>query len=110
MEDQDIRVYLHPNAEIRSYLTAHDITKPRMEVFAPPLDVDPSGLAAKLGTIGAQAVHELLGVPGVARIRIKPKEVRIQKSARASWDDMESDVLRILNRAVRKSRIHLAPR
>ena len=110
MEDEDVQVYLHPNAEIRSYLTPHDITKPRVEVFAPPLDVDPSGLAAKLGTIGARAVHELMGVPGVARIRIKPKEVRIQKTARASWETMEEEVLRILRRAVRKSRIHVAKR
>ncbi len=109
MVDEDIRIYLHPNEENRSYLTSHAITKPRVEVFAPPLDVDPGGLAARLGTIGAQAVQELLAVPGVARIRIKPKEVRIQKSARASWDDMESDVLRILKRAVRKSRIRVVP-
>ncbi|MCF8061742.1 MAG: NifU N-terminal domain-containing protein [Deltaproteobacteria bacterium] len=110
MEDGDVQVYFHPNAEIRSYLTLQSITKPRVEAFAPPLDVDPDGLTAKLGTIGAQTVRELLGVPGVARIRIKPKEVRIQKTGHASWDDMEGDILRIMKRAVRKSRMHVAKR
>ncbi len=110
MEDEDIRIYLHPNAENRSYLTSHAITKPRVEVFAPPLDVDPGDLAARLGTIGARTVQELLAVPGVARVRIKPKEVRIQKTTQASWDDLEGDILRILKRAVRKSRIHIAAR
>lgn len=107
METRDVRVYAHPNTEIRSYLTAHDITRPRVEVFTFPVEGDPDQRVSELGTIGAQTVRELMKIPGLAKIRIKPKEVRIQKVAHASWDDLEEEILRIMARAVRKSRMHL---
>lgn len=110
METGDIRVYVHPNAEIRSYLTPESITRPRVEVFTPPLERDPERLTAELGTVGAQAVRELLALPGLAGIRIKPKEVRIQKLPQSAWEDLEPDILHILERALRKSRMRLVQR
>ncbi len=67
-------------------------------------------MAAKLGTIGAQATRELLSLSGVAKIRIKPNEVIIQKVPHVSWDDIEEEILRIMDRAVRKSRMHVMKR
>ncbi|MFO7785785.1 MAG: NifU N-terminal domain-containing protein [Thermodesulfobacteriota bacterium] len=110
MEAKDVRVYLHPNAEIRSYLTSNPIMKPQVEAFENPLRELPDHLAAKLGTIGAQAARELLSLSGVAKIRIKPNEVIIRKVPHVSWDDMEEEVLRIMDRAVRKSRMHVMKR
>lgn len=107
MEANDVRVYFHPNTEIRSYLTPNPIMKPQVEVLENPLREPPGLLAAKLGTIGAQAARELLSVSGVAKIRLKPKEVIIQKVSHVSWDDIEEEILRIMDRAVRKSRMHV---
>ncbi len=107
METTDVERYVHPNEEFRSYLTSEDISSPCVEAFERPLENDPGRLAATLGTIGAQTVRELLDVPGVVKLRIKPKEVRVQKAPDASWDDMEPEILRIMNRAVRKSRLHV---
>ena len=107
MEKPDVRTYTHPNEEIRSYLTTDAITKPRVEAFEPPLLADPPRLVETMGTVGALTVQELLKVPGVAKLRIKPKEVRIQKARDASWSEMEPEILRIMERAVRKSRMRV---
>ncbi len=107
MESQEVRVYRHPNPEIRSYLTNEEITKPRLEAFQRPPGEDPELLAKRLGTIGAQVILELTAVPGVQEVRIKPKEVRIRKAPFASWEAMEDQILRILASAVRRSRLRL---
>lgn len=110
MEAKDVRVYYHPNAEIRSYLTSNPIMKPQVEVLETPFRELPDQLAEKLGTIGAQTARELLTVSGVAKIRIKPNEVIVQKLPHVSWDDMDEKILRIMERAVRKSRMHVMKR
>ncbi len=110
METRDVRVYAHPNTDIRSYLTSEDITRPRVEVFTSAVEGDPDQRISELGTIGAQTVRELMKLPGLAKIRIKPQEVRVQKVPHASWDDLEEEILRIMERAVRKSRMHLMKR
>lgn len=110
MEATDVRVYFHPNLEIRSYLTSDPIMKPQVEAFEKPLREPPGRLKAKLGIIGGQAVGELLSVSGVTKIRIKPKEVIIHKDPHVSWDDLEDEILCIMNRAVRKSRMHVLKR
>lgn len=110
MEEQDIQIYLHPNPEIRSYLTPDILTRPVFDTYEPPLEELPDGLSARLGTIGAQLVREILSVPGVVQLRIKPKELRIKKGPHASWDELEKALLRIVDRAVRKSRIRVLKR
>ncbi len=110
MAETDVRVYRHPNPEIRSYLTPDIITRPVFETFEPPLKDDSDRLSASLGTIGAQMVLEVLSLPGVAQIRIKPKELRIKKAPHASWDTLEEAILPIVVRAVRKSRIRVLKR
>ena len=110
MDEQDIQIYRHPNPEIRSYLTTDMIARPVFDTFEPPFKENPDRLSTRLGMIGAQVVREILSVPGIAQLRIKPKELRIKKEAAASWDDMEEAILRIVDRALRKSRMHVLKR
>jgi hypothetical protein len=107
MRENDVRIYLHPNREIRSFLTSSPIMRPQVEVLENPVREMAENLNAKMGTIGAQTARDLLSIPGVAKIRIKPKEVIIQKAPAASWEEMEKQILRIMERAVRKSRIRV---
>lgn len=107
MENDTVQVYYHPNPEIRSYLTDHTLTKPRLESFASPLMEDPDNLITKLGIAGAQMVRDIMSIPGIAQIRVKPKEVRIRKVPHASWDVMEPEIFRIMNRTVRKSKMRV---
>jgi hypothetical protein len=64
-------------------------------------------LAVKLGTAGAQMVRDVMSIPGIAQIRVKPKEVRIRKVPHASWDVMEPEIIRIMDRTVRKSKMRI---
>ena len=107
MDFKGVRVYYHPNTEIRSYLTQDEITNPLYETFENPLNDNYDTLAQRLGTIGARVVQEILALPEVAQIRFKPKEIRVRKTPLAVWDDLEPEILRIVERAVRRSRMRV---
>jgi len=84
-----IMIYRHPNTEIRSYLTSDEISKYRGEIFTAQ-DGDAFEARLKsLGTIGGQVVREVLAIPGVRKVEIKPRELRVQKEPPASWDEIE---------------------
>ena len=110
MESDAVRVYRHPNTEIRSYLTQDEITRPLYETFENPLNETRDTLAQRLGTIGARVVQEVLALPGVAQIRFKPKEIRVRKTPTTAWDDLEPEILRVVERAVRRSRMRVLNR
>jgi len=106
MEDQKVKVYIHPNPEIRSFLTSRDIFPPRVEIFRSPLADDTPGLNV-LGTIASQIVRDILSVPGVREIRIKPHEVRVKKDPYALWENIQERVVETLRRALRKRQLRL---
>ena len=110
MDSEDVRVYHHPNKEIRSYLTQDEITNPLHEAFENPLTEDEDRLAARLGSIGTHVVKEILALSGVAQIRFKPKEIRVRKIPDVTWDDLEPEILRIVERAVRRRRMRVLKR
>lgn len=110
MDSEAVRVYHHPNTEIRSYLTQDEITRPLYETFENPLNETQDSLSQRLGTIGARVVQEILGLSGVAQIRFKPKEIRVRKTLTATWEDLEPEILRIVERAVRRSRMRVLKR
>lgn len=98
----EIRIYCHPNPEIRSYLTPLPIAAFRVErCHGTPKDL-PADLSDRLGVLGAQVVREILALPQVAELIIKPKEIRLKKHVDASWESLETEVLAILQRAIRK--------
>lgn len=100
-----VLVYRHPNLEIRSYLTPKEISSYRVECFnRATLDRDADALRS-LGSIGEQAVRDLMGLFGVEEIHIKPRELRIKKALAASWDLLEPQIIGILQRAVRRKQI-----
>jgi hypothetical protein len=107
MDNPQIRVYRHPNPEIRSYLSAEDLTTPRVEHFQGPPDQITEDRLKSLGTIGAQIVRDVMAIPGVREIRIKPKEIRMTKQTGASWEDIESKVLEVLQRALTRKQLKL---
>lgn len=103
--DKRVRIYNHPNPEMKSFLATVEISAPRVEHFKKPLDKDSEKILNQLGIIGAQIVKEIMAIPGVMEIRIKPKEIRMKKEGSSSWEEIEEKVLEILNRAVRKKQI-----
>jgi hypothetical protein len=102
-----IVIYRHPNPEIRSYLTSVEISRYRVEIF---IVSDAEGTESRLktlGTIGAYVVREILSIPGVREVEIKPRELRVKKEPGASWDLIEPRILHTLNAAVRRKKMRL---
>jgi hypothetical protein len=102
-----IMIYRHPNLEIRSFLTSTEISRYRVERFdvSDPEMFEPQ--LKSLGTIGASVVREILAIPGVQDVTIKPREVRVKKEPSVSWGRIEGGVIDALNRAFRRKSIRL---
>ena len=100
-----IKLYHHPNPEIKSFLTMENIYPASVEFFKNPFDEIENKRLQRIGTIASQIVRDIMAVPGVKEIRIKPKEIRMKKEAYASWDEIEEKVFQILSRALRKKKI-----
>jgi len=103
----EVTIYHHPNPEIRSFLTTEEISAPRVDIFKSPLTEDADQILNRLGRIGAHIVKEIMTIPGVDEIHIKPKEVRLKKALTFAWDDIEEQVLVIMRRALRRKRIRI---
>lgn len=108
MDEEKIEVYHHPNTEIRSFLTQQAMAPPRVEHFKKPMGGGESENALKqLGIIGAQIVRDIMAIPGVREIRIKPKEIRMIKEEWCAWDEIEAKVIEILRSALRRKKIKM---
>lgn len=105
MGDPEIVIYNHPNPEMKSFLTTVEISAPRLERFKKPFDRDSIDVLKKqLGFIGAQIVKEIMSIPGVKEMSIKPKEVFIRKEISCDWEEIESPVIDILKRGLRRKK------
>jgi len=107
MSEPKISIYVHPNPEIKSFTTMEPISPPRVEYFKKPLNTKSEESLKQLGVIGSQIVREVMTIPGVKEIRIKPKEIRMKKELNASWDDIDDMVCKILNRALQRKGIKM---
>ena len=105
-----VEIYNHPNPEIKSFLTRVAISAPRVEKFQRPLQQDREADLKGLGVIGAQIVRDIMKVPGVQEIHIKPKEIRMKKELSSSWNEIEARILEILERALRKKDMRVVGR
>ena len=102
---KNIVIYNHPNPEMKSFLMNEEISTPRVEHFNNRLSKDSEERFKHLGHIGAQVVREVMAIPGVQKMRIKPKDIQVKKEESASWQEIEVQVIEILNRALRKKKI-----
>ena len=102
-----IVIYHHPNREIRSFLNIPEISKYRVDRFTNPCGETFDDQLKGLGTIGAYVVREILAIPGVREVEIKPKELRVKKEVSVSWDRIENRVIHVLNTAFRRKEIRL---
>jgi hypothetical protein len=102
-----IKIYHHPNREIKSFLTNVEISTPRVEKFRKPLEKEWENALKPLGTIGAQVAKEIMAIQAVREIQIKPKEVRITKETSCSWEVIEERIVEILRRALKRKQIRL---
>ena len=107
MGEYKIEVYLHPNREIRSYLTMIEISTFRVEHFKKPFNGYTSDALITLGPMGSMIVKEILTLKGIQELHIKPKEIVIKKETQFSWEDIEKKVLKILNHAFRRKEIRV---
>ncbi len=108
--DRQIEIYIHPNPEIRSFLTNTEISAYRVEKFKKPPEKNWEHTLKQLGVIGAQVAKEILAIQDVNEIHIKPKEIRIKKEISSSWETIEKKVVEILTRALRKKQIKVVKR
>ncbi len=104
MDNHTVTVYRHPNPEIRSFLTTIDLSAPRVEYFKSPLTQEDDASLRPLGLIGAQMVRDILAVEGVLELRIKPKEIRVKKELSSSWEQIETQILEVVQRAIKKKK------
>ena len=100
-----IMIYRHPNPEIRSYLTSAEISRYRVERFSVPAEDGLEAQLKTLGTIGAYVVREILAIPGVREVEIKPRELRVKKETSVTWDRIEEKIVHALNTAFRRKTI-----
>ncbi|MFO7985194.1 MAG: NifU N-terminal domain-containing protein [Desulfatiglandaceae bacterium] len=100
-----VLVYRHPNLDIRSFLTSKEISSYRVEYFKRASFEQAADSLKALGAIGKQAIREIMALPGVEEVHIKPRELRIKKRTSISWNDIEPKIIKILQRAVRKKQI-----
>ena len=103
--DGSVKIYHHPNPEIKSFLTMESIFPASVGVYKNPFNKIEKENLQRLDAITSQIVMGVMGLPGVKEIRIKPKEIRMKKEEEASWDDIEDKVCQILNRALIKKQI-----
>ncbi|MCF8145701.1 MAG: NifU N-terminal domain-containing protein [Deltaproteobacteria bacterium] len=102
-----IMIYRHPNLEIRSYLTSAEISRYRVERFTANGGEALETQLRTLGTIGAYVVREILAIPGVREVEIKPRELRVRKEASVSWDLIEPKIVHALNTAFRRKTLRV---
>ena len=62
MVDSDIRIYHHPNPQIKSFLTNTEISVPRVEAFQQPLDRTNKGVLKQIGSIPGQIVRDVMSI------------------------------------------------
>lgn len=99
---KNVRVYIHPNPEIRSFLTSSDIYPPRVDHYKKPFDSEKEVNLENLGFKDVQLIRDLMSVPGISEIRIKPQEIRVTKDALHSWDKIEGPLINTIERALRR--------
>ena len=87
---------------MKSFLTPVEVSPPRLEHFKKPLDDKSQAILEQLGLIGSQIVKEIMALPGVMSLRIKPNEIMVKKEVSASWEDLEERIVVILKRSLRK--------
>ena len=110
VNQDDITVYEHPNPQLRSFFISASTLPPRVEVFhKSSLDGSWENMQG-LGSIGLRMAKELLEIPGLKELRMRPGEILVKKHRAAAWLDIEPEVRRILQRALRKQQIHLVTR
>jgi len=110
MKETGVVVYHHPNPEMKSFLTPVPISTPRVEQFKAPLAPESEPIMEELGTIGAQVVKDIMAIPGIRELRIKPKEILLKKEYGSQWETIEKPVLQILDRALRRKAMHIVRR
>lgn len=110
MDDSKIEIYNHPNPEIKSFLTTVELSAHRVKIFKKPLDKNREDSLNQLPLISAQIVKDIMDIPGVREIHIKPKEIRMKKETSSSWEGIEKRVIEILTSALRRKQIKLVQR
>ena len=110
MKDREIVVYNHPNPEMKSFLTREDISAMRVEHFKGPSESISEGALHALGPIGSRVVREIFKNPGIREIRIKPKEILVRKEEASLWADIESGIIEILERSLRRRQFKVVKR
>src|SRR4030042_4011452 len=96
MGKQEVVIYHHPNPEMKSLLTPLEIFPPRVEHLKKPLTKDSEAALKQFGPIGVQIVRDIMALPGVIELQIKPKEIRVKKDVTASWEDLQDRIVVIL--------------
>lgn len=107
MVDHMIEIYRHPNPQMMSFLTREELFPPCVAVFKNPLNGETRRQLKTLGEIPSRIVTDILSVPGIEEIYIKPKEVRVKKQADVSWENIQGRILEVVRRSLRRKEIRV---
>ncbi len=107
MQSVEIIVYRHPNPELRSYFISEEISSFRVEHFKRPMTRDSDIALKSLGRLGAKLVKDIMLIPQIQEVHIKPKEILVKKEEASSWGMIDERVMEAINRAIRRKRIRV---
>lgn len=107
IDDSKVTIYRHPNPEIRSFLISEEISSFRVEHFKRPLSENSRDALKSLGRTGEKLVREMMTLPQIKEVHIKPHELLIKKEESISWEFLEKKVLVIIDRALKRKKIKI---
>ncbi len=107
MGNEGIKIYRHPNPEIISVILPEEISTYRVEFFKLPISRESKERMKALGKIAGIMTEEIMAIPGIKELHVKPDEIRVKKRPSFEWEDIEDKLARIIKRALLKKRIHL---
>jgi hypothetical protein len=107
MKEAGVVVYHHPNPHIRSFLTSVEVFAPRVGHFKKRIDKGSKDTYEGLSVLEYQTVKDLMAIPGVEQITIKPREIRMTKGPSSDWEEIETKVVQILESTQRRKWMRL---
>jgi hypothetical protein len=75
--------------------------------YRAPFDSSEESLPVGLGFIESQMIRDIMAIPGIVKITVKPKEVKISKDITCRWDTIENAVINAIERAIMRKKIKI---
>lgn len=96
INNMQVKISRCPNENILNIDLTLEISKSVNETFYRPLGKSSERYLQKIGPIGSQIVRNIMPIPGITEISIKPYELLIGKSNLFCWEKIISRIIYVL--------------